>query len=40
MLGLGTAAGVDVEEAEGEQEFVGTVVVGARQGVSVSFEGY
>jgi hypothetical protein len=40
VLGLGTAARVDVEEAKGEQEFVGTMVVGARQGVSVSFEGY
>jgi hypothetical protein len=40
VLGLGTATRVDVEEAKGEQEFVGTVVVGARQGVSVSFKGY
>jgi hypothetical protein len=40
VLGLGTAARVNIEEAKGEQEFVGTVVVGARQGVSVSFEGY
>jgi hypothetical protein len=40
VLGLGTAARFDIEEAKGEQEFVGTIVVGARQGVSVSFKGY
>jgi hypothetical protein len=40
VLGLGTTTKVNIKEAKGEQEFIGTIVVGARQGVSVSFKGY
>jgi hypothetical protein len=40
VLSLSVAAKASVRKAKGGQGFVGAVVAGAVQGVSVGFEGY